>query len=100
MNRPNDPLDARFWAFHHAHPEVYRLLVDLARQWRQHGHRHVGIKMLWERVRYEHRLALPDRPWKLNNDYPSRYARLIMAQEPGSSNARAIIGVPSYPSLK
>lgn len=75
----------RFWRFHEQHPLVYQLLVRFAREWKRAGHRRCGIKMLWERVRWEVGIeGLPDSSddWKLNNNYHSRYARLMMRQEP------------------
>jgi hypothetical protein len=77
-------LGDRFRTFHEAHPQVYRLLVKFARKWKLAGHKKCGIKMLWERVRWEIGIeGLPDsdEDFKLNNNYHSRYARLIMRQE-------------------
>ena len=76
----------RFLRFHAKHPQVYVLLVRFAREWQYAGHRKCGIKMLWERVRWEIGIeGLPESvdDWKLNNNYHSRYARLIMRQERG-----------------
>ena len=51
----------RFRAFHQAHPGVYILLVRFAREWKRRGKKKCGIKMLWERVRWEIGAAgLPD----------------------------------------
>lgn len=78
-----DPIEAQFIDFHHAHPEVYVSLVALARRWKNAGHPKVGIGMLFELVRWERGLTLGTDPagFKLNNNYRSRYARLIMANE-------------------
>ncbi len=79
-------IDSRFEAFHARHPEVYDELVDLAYQARRvAGRRRIGIGMLFEVLRWEWTLAgLPDdaEEFKLNNNYRSRYARLIMANNP------------------
>lgn len=77
-------IEARFWMFHVKHPEVYAELVRLARQ--AHGRTaRVGIAMLWERMRWSvvvEGLADDREPYALNNDYRSRYARLLMEREP------------------
>lgn len=78
-----DTIEAQFMRFHADHPNVYRRLVALARILKERGHRHLGIGMLWETIRYEHMAGLPDaaETFKLNNNYRSRYARMIMARE-------------------
>ena len=77
-------IQERFEAFHHAHPEVYRQLVLFARQAKASGRAQYGIGALFERVRWHFYIEqrLGDEAWKLNNNYRSRYARLIMQQEP------------------
>ena len=74
-----------FEAFHVKHPEVYTGLVRLARQGIAANRSRLGIGQLFEVLRWSWRIAgLPDEDeaWKLNNNYRSRYARLIMEQEP------------------
>lgn len=78
-------IDSAFWNFHHKHPEVYEGLVRLAYQAVNAGRERIGIKMLFEVLRWEWIITgLPDasEEFKLNNNYTSRYARLIM-EEPG-----------------
>lgn len=77
-------IDERFTAFHQANPWVYTALVRLARSMHDRGHSRVGVGMLFEVLRWNWSLHTIDASsdWKLNNDYRSRYARLIAAQEP------------------
>lgn len=76
-------LQARFEEFHKANPLVYELLVRFARQLKATGREHCGIKLVWERMRWEIAMTTRDpEGFKLNNNYHSRYARLVMAQEP------------------
>jgi hypothetical protein len=77
-----DTIRAKFEDFDAAHPEVYRALVRLARQWVSAGHGKLGIATLFERLRWEWHIAgLTDRDgYKLNNNYRSHYARKIMAE--------------------
>ena len=77
-------LAERFAAFHQAHPEVYDALVTLTTKAYDAGSRRLGIAMLFEVLRWEwmlSRLPADNEAWKLNNDYKSRYARLIMQNE-------------------
>jgi hypothetical protein len=76
-------MDRRFWEFHNANPRVYDELVRLARRAVERGRRRVGIRMLWEVMRWRLTIDTDDRhsDFKLNDHYHSRYARLIMRRE-------------------
>lgn len=77
-----DPIEERFIEFHHANPHVYDQLVRMARHWKQTGHDRCSIKMLFEVLRWQTGIATDTAdPFILNNDYTSRYARLIAANE-------------------
>ena len=78
----SDDLESRFMRFHVDHPAVYQRLVAMAMEWKRAGRKHGGIKMFWEALRYESGINTTDGDFKLNNSYPSRYARLIMQREP------------------
>ncbi len=51
---------------------------------RNRGHRKFGVKLLFERLRFEYLLTTDDShsPFRLNNSLTSRYARLLLANEP------------------
>lgn len=74
-------IQARFERFHAANPEVYVELVRLARKLRNQGLSSYGIVGLYEVLRYDRSLKTDGKPFKLSNDFRSRYARLIMDQE-------------------
>src|SRR6266542_3564920 len=76
-------IDARFWAFHQANPLVYVNLVRLAREAKAKGHNRISIGMLWEVLRWNRLVAVVDATslYELNDNYRSRFARLIMQQE-------------------
>jgi hypothetical protein len=60
---------------------VYRELVVLCRQWRRRNARPWSIKGAFEVLRWQRHIAgLPaeNEAFKLNNNYHSRYARLLM----------------------
>lgn len=79
----NLTIDERFAAYHRAHPEVYRKLVNLARQAKGAGFTHYGMKALVERLRWHMTVERKStEPFKINNDFASRYARYIMRLEP------------------
>lgn len=72
-----------FWQFHHANPHVYTRLTHLARNLHQQGRQRVGMKMLFEVLRWHHLSTTGDADgFRLNNNYHAYYARLIMAREP------------------
>ncbi len=77
-------LAQRFAEFHLANPEVYTTLVRLARTAKRRGLRRIGIRMLWERARWDLTLKTddPTTPFKLDDRLTSRYVRLIQQQEP------------------
>lgn len=80
---PDDvTIRSRFRAFHAENPLVYHELVALAKDLRRRGHDRIGIGMLFEVLRWKRMLATRGDEFKLNNDYRSRYARLIMFREP------------------
>jgi hypothetical protein len=77
-------LAQEFARFHAENEGVYRALVRLARQAKAAGHEHIGIKMLFEIVRWES-LVGPTKTrgdFKLDNSLTAFYAREIMSREP------------------
>lgn len=73
-----------FEAFHAANPWVLDELVAMAREYRDRGWRRIGAKALVEWLRYRAVSATvdPTCDYKINNNYTSRYARLIVARHP------------------
>lgn len=74
----------RFDRFHQANPHVYDELVTLARQASAKGYRKIGIELLFSHLRWSRMMQTnaDEYGFKLNDHFTSRYARLIMAQEP------------------
>ena len=82
----SDPLGEAFWSFHLENPWVADTLYRLAVEWREAGHGRCGMKMLWERLRWEvatsaDLAALGSRP-ALNNNHVAMYGRLLVEQHP------------------
>lgn len=75
-------LDARFDHFHAENPQVADQLETLAAQWLA-AHDRVGMKMLWEVLRWQTGLAATGaKPYRLNNSFTSRYARVLIGRRP------------------
>ena len=84
---PADPsltIQQKFERFHADNPWIYDRLVELARDRVAIGHQRVGIGLLFEALRWKRGEETRDvnSDFKLNNNYRSRYVRLICAQEP------------------
>lgn len=78
-------IDQRFRDFHEAHPVVYTELVQMTRQVKSRGYTRIGIELIWSAYRWNRMMRTPPKDeygFKLNDHYRSRYARLIMANEP------------------
>jgi len=75
-------IDEQFKQFHEANPAVYDALRNLALDMRRRGVQHYGTKGLFEVLRWSYSLQTQGDEFLLNNNYTSRYARLLMQQEP------------------
>lgn len=86
MKDKNLPLPKEFMMFHETHPEVYRELRTMALQLHAVGHKHYGIKSLFEVMRWNKaRVSFKDKlisQFKMNNNYTAFYARMLMEKEP------------------
>jgi hypothetical protein len=81
---PTGTLTDRFLTFHDAHPEVYEALLSLALEAKQAGRDKASIKMMYEVVRWQRYIGgQPNEgDFRLNNDFHSRFARLLMLEHP------------------
>lgn len=77
-------IQARFEQFHDNNPHVYQRMVELCRDAKAAGATRLGVGLLIHVIRWENILTNRGRePWKINQDFASRYARLLMEQECG-----------------
>lgn len=74
--------ETRFAEYHQANPHVYDALRRFALEARRAGRTRIGIKALFERVRWYTAVEARDDTFKLNNNHHAAYARLLMAHEP------------------
>jgi hypothetical protein len=79
---PDLTIAERFDAWHSANPWVYDALVSLVRDWLAAGHERVGIKQMFEVLRWSYGRSTVGDTFKCNNDFTSRYARLILMRHP------------------
>ncbi|WP_406354300.1 hypothetical protein [Streptomyces sp. NBC_00658] len=75
-------LDERFEDFHAEHPWVYGALERLTVQWVAAGGGRIGVKALFEQLRWLAPESMDGEPFQLNNNFTSRYARLLRASHP------------------
>ena len=86
-NFDDESIEHRFIVFHRSNPRVYAILCRLARQAMAHGKKRIGIRLLWERMRWELWIETrSDDEFKFNDHYHSRYVRLMIEQEPDLAN--------------
>jgi hypothetical protein len=76
------PADKKFREFHAKNPHVYALLEEYAQEVWDLGYRRIGINLLIERVRWFGMVTTTDKDYKVNQNYASRYARLIRDNHP------------------
>jgi hypothetical protein len=75
-------IEERFRLFDQANPHVYQVLEQMALDLAARGHQRIGVKMLWETLRYRYAMQTSgDEDYRLDNNYTSRFARKL-AQNP------------------
>lgn len=67
--------------FMERNPQVELLLLRLAREARAAGAQKVGMKYLWERLRWEYLIQTGEKP-ALNNNFTADYSRLLQSKYP------------------
>lgn len=74
--------DTAFWTFHKKNPQVYRKIVELSQEAYDAGRSKIGMKMLFEVIRWQRLVHTRSDDFALNNNYTSRYARILEAEYP------------------
>ena len=77
-----ETIEEKFWRFHALNPHVEVALRRMALQLKDSGHSRYGLRALFEVLRFKSSIDTTGRQFKLNNNYTSFYARLIMDLEP------------------
>lgn len=73
---------AKFAEFHATNPAIYAALLRFALEAKRAGCKRMGIRMLWERVRWHTAVEAKNDNFSLNNNWHSFYSRLLMQNEP------------------
>ena len=72
----------RFERFHAANPAVYYELEALAASVWNSGRRRIGIKTLFEVLRYSYWIRTSGDRFRLNNNFTAHYSRALLAAHP------------------
>lgn len=73
-----DSLEAKFQRYHRNNPDVFALLLRFTLEAKRRGYRHYGVGAVFERIRWHMDIETHDKEgFKLNNNYRSRYVRLL-----------------------
>ena len=74
----------KFQAFNELNPKVLEALEEMCVQMVARGRKRIGIGCLFEVLRWNYYLKTddPNSDLRLNNDYRSRFARLILLRHP------------------
>lgn len=88
-SRPRTSADtsiaARFERFHKANPHIYEAIVARLRSLRDTGVERTSVKAIVENLRWSPigvRRTDTVKPFKIQNDFTSRYARLVAERDP------------------
>jgi hypothetical protein len=72
----------KFEEYHAQNPQVLKALIRLTDQAVANGHKRLGIELIYNVLRWETMISTMGDEYKLNNNYKSRYARLIEEVRP------------------
>ncbi|MFF7613507.1 hypothetical protein [Streptomyces lavendulae] len=75
-------IQERFEAFHALNPWVMRHLENLVQDAIDRGFQRIGIGMLFELLRYRYGEATRGDEFRLNNNFRSRYVRMLIGARP------------------
>ena len=86
-------IQERFELYHAANPHVYAMYIEYTKQLLRLGHRRISPQFILERIRWEMTTgtvptkgsgwhAAGGKPFKINDHFSSRYARLLIKQYP------------------
>lgn len=79
---PPSTLDSKFWTFHKKNVHVLTKLIEMTEQAKHAGRRRIGMKQLFEVIRWNHMVSTNGELFLLNNSFTSRYVRLIQEKRP------------------
>jgi hypothetical protein len=77
-----ETIQEKFESFHALNPWVYAAFVKLTDDWVARGRKRIGIGMLTEVLRWQYGRQTRGDEFRINNNYRSRYVRLLLAEHP------------------
>lgn len=80
--RNGESIQARFERFHADNPQVYAMLREYALKDVERGARTCSIDLYVNLIRWRTRMQTRGDDFKMNNSFRSRYARMLMDNEP------------------
>lgn len=86
----NKSLDQKFAEYHADNPKVFEKFVAYAEQLKTAGRTRIGAKAIVERIRWDSLVAAIDGQFKVNNNYTSRYVRLVAKSRPDLASLFAV----------
>jgi hypothetical protein len=76
-------LDEKFFEYHHKNPHIYYLFEKFAREIKRSGQARYSMRTIMHRVRWHIDVdTIGENQFKMNNDYSSRFARLLVRLNP------------------
>lgn len=72
----------RFEEYHRENPQILKALIRLTDQAVARGHNRISIELIYNVLRWETMISTIGDEYKLNNNYKSRYARMIEEVRP------------------
>ncbi|GAA1353486.1 hypothetical protein [Streptomyces beijiangensis] len=81
-NVPGQSIQVHFESFHELNPWVHRQLASMTEDCINRGFDRIGIGMLFELLRWRYGAATRGDEFRLNNNYRSRYVRLLIDEHP------------------
>lgn len=78
----NPRIVQQFLDFHRDNPRVFELFKRFTNEARRAGRAHYGIKSIAERIRWHVSIETKGDDFKINNNFSSCYARMLIADDP------------------
>lgn len=75
-------LQEKFELYHRENPHILPLLVRFVNEAKESGREHYSINAIFERIRWHLDIETTGDVFKLNNNYRSRYVRLLEKEYP------------------
>lgn len=79
---PRPTVQQQYEAFHKANPHVLDAVEHVADEWRAAGGTRLGMKAIFEQLRWRSGIATRSDGWRLDNSLTSRYTRALVARRP------------------